>query len=154
MSKEPAQERPWTSRLALRGPRFSLLHLLGLAALFAVIAALLRYESARVIGLVGGGSAASVALAPLMIWLVTAIWKDLWLPFIQGRLSGWLAWFHWQRSQALFGLLILAILWAAIENELTHHASIRASIIPPIVMGLSMIGAVVVHFRQPPSLPE
>ena len=154
MSDEPVQERPGTFRCAVRRPRFSLLHLLGLVALVAVIAASLRHESARVIGLVAGGSAASLALSPLIIWLFTAIWKDLWLPFIRGRLAGWLVWFHWQRSQALFGLLILAILWAAIENELTQHASIRASIIPPIVMGVSMTWALMAHFRQPPSLPE
>lgn len=147
---EPVKVRPDSPRLRVASSRFSLLHLFGLIAVLAIVAALLRHEPLRIVGLAAAGSLVSFAISPLTLWLLRALWHDLWLPWVERRFSDWLVWFHWQRSQALLGLAILAILWAAVENELTQQASIRASVIPPMMMGLSLAWAVVVHLRCRP----
>ena len=136
------------SRFRLANSKLSLSQLFILAASLAVISALVRHEPRRVIGLVAGGCIASAAIAPCLVWLFRAFWYDLWLPGVQRRWGDVLVWFHWQRSQALLGLILLVILWAAVENELMQQASIRASVLPPIVLAITLTWAVVARLRR------
>ena len=108
--------------------------MLVLVTAFCFSIAILRDQPVRIMVLAATAGIVSFLLVPFLCWLLTVVIRDGLLPIYERQPQRLIIWLHWQRGLCLGGLMFLAILWAAIENELIEHSSIKVWMFPPAAL--------------------